>query len=100
MRNKLEIYWSEESVKKTDQIILFLNKNWSEKEIESFLNALYSFEDIVTYFPEIYPESQLLTGYRRAVLLKHISIIYTIEHNTILIHTLFDNRQDPSNLTI
>lgn len=59
MRNKIKVIWSEESIRRTDQIILFLNEKWSEKEVLNFLLDLKSFEEIVTHFPEIYPQSQI-----------------------------------------
>jgi plasmid stabilization system protein ParE len=98
MANKLDVIWSNESVRSVDQIIKFLNENWTTKEVEIFLIALAGFEEIVSRFPEIYPKSLIKKGYRKAVILKQISIIYSVEKNTIKIHTLFDNRQDPAKL--
>jgi len=34
-------------------------------------------------------------GYRKAVILKQISILYSVKRNSILVHTIIDNRQDP-----
>ena len=59
MRNKLDVIWSAESIQRTDQIIKFLNDKWTNKEIINFLEDLKSFEEIVSNFPEIYPESQI-----------------------------------------
>ena len=98
MRNKFEVFWSNESIVRTDQIIKFLFSKWTEKEVLIFLSELKSFEVIVSNFPEIYPKSQLKKCYRKAVINKQISIIYSIENNSILVHTLFDNRQDPAKL--
>jgi plasmid stabilization system protein ParE len=95
MRNKLDVIWSDESIQRTDQIIKFLNEQWTNKEIINFLEDLKSFEEIVSNFPEIYPESKIKKGYRRAVINRQTSILYSIEKKLILIHTLFDNRQDP-----
>ena len=98
MAEKLEVKWSSESVRRTDQIINFLLENWSEREVKHFLMALEGFEEIVSRFPKIYPPSIQKKGYHRAVRLKQISIFYSVERNIIKVHTLFDNRQDPSNL--
>ena len=98
MRNKLDVIWSAESIQRTDQIIKFLNDKWTNKEIINFLEDLKSFEEIVSNFPEIYPESQIKKGYRRAVINRQTSVLYSIENKSILIHSLFDNRQDPDKL--
>jgi plasmid stabilization system protein ParE len=98
MRNKIEVIWSLESAKRTEEIVKYISENWADKEVLNFLTDLKSFEEIVSYFPEIYPESQIKKGYRRAVINKQTSVIYSIEKNLILVHTLFDNRQDPKKL--
>ena len=98
MADKLDVIWSNESVHKTDQIIKFITENQSNKEVENFLTALAAFEEIVSRFPEIYQKSLIKKGYRKAVILKQVSIIYSIEKNLIKVHTLFDNRQDQTRL--
>ena len=98
MRNRLEVFWSIESVNTTDQIIDYLNSEWSEREVNNFLEALKAFEEIVSLFPEIYPDSQIKKGYRRAVIVKQVSVLYSVENDRILEHTVFDNRQDPEKI--
>ena len=98
MRNKIEVIWSGESIRRTDHIILFLTENWTEKEVLNFLIDLKTFEEIVSNFPEIYPESQIKKGYRRAVINKQTSVLYSYENGLILVHTLYDNRQNPEKL--
>ena len=47
MADKLEIVWSDQSIQRVDQVLKYLLDNWSEKEIENFLNAIDGFEEIV-----------------------------------------------------
>ncbi len=98
MANKLDIIYSNQAVLRTDQIINYLLENWSEKEVKNFLEALEGFEEIVSRFPEIYPQSQTLKGFRKAVVAKQISVIYSIHKGEIRVYTLFDNRQNPKTL--
>ena len=98
MANKLDISYSNQAVLRTDQIIKYLLENWSVKEVKNFLDALEGFEEIVSRFPEIYPQSQTLKGFRKAVVAKQISVIYSIHKSEIRIYTLFDNRQNPKTL--
>ncbi len=58
MRRRLEVLWSEESKLRTDEIIEYLLHRWTQKEALNFLNALKKFENIVSQFPAIYPESE------------------------------------------
>ena len=76
MRNKLEVIWSYEAAKSSDQIIKYLLEEWTVKEAFNFLETLKGFEEIVSY-------------------LKQISILYSVKRNSILVHTIIDNRQDP-----
>ena len=98
MANKLDITYSNQAVLRADQIIKYLLENWSEKEVKNFLTALEGFEEIVTRFPEIYPQSMTLKGFRRAVIAKQVSVIYSIHKGEIRVYTLFDNRQNPKSL--
>jgi plasmid stabilization system protein ParE len=98
MRKKLEVHWSNESVRRIDNILSYLSENWSDKESTNFLKSLDAFEEIVSYFPEIYPESLVKSGFKRAVISKQISVIYSIRRNVIEVHTVFDNRQNPDKL--
>ena len=95
MRKKLEVVWSEESAKQTDEIIRYLEKKWSSKAATDFLDTLANFEDIVSCFPELYPLSGSLKGFRKAVIVKQVSVVYRVDENKIKVHTLFINRQDP-----
>lgn len=98
MPDNFEVRWSSESARRTDQIIKYLFENWTEREVKNFLLALEGFEEIVSRFPHIYPPSNQKKGHHRAVIMKQISILYSLERNIIKVHTLFDNRQDPSKL--
>lgn len=100
MRTEYDILWSKESRFQFDRIILYLRKEWTEKEVNKFISRIKDFERIVTKFPEIYAESNKNAGLRRAVLSKHNSVIYKIERENALIrvYTIFDNRQHPDKL--
>ncbi len=98
MRKRFKIHWSQESIRQTDHIIQYLDENWTIKEISRFLSALKGFEELVTYNPEVYPESLLKKGFRRAVILKQISVIYSFESEIIKIHIIYDNRRNPEKI--
>jgi hypothetical protein len=59
---------------------------------------LRRFEKIVSISPQIYPSSELKQEYRRAVISKQISVLYSIEDSIVKVHTVFDNREDPSSI--
>jgi hypothetical protein len=60
------IKWSTKSLDNASLIKTYLKDNFSQKEINSFFSLLEAFQEIVTVFPKIYPESKK-TKIRRAV---------------------------------
>ena len=100
MRAEFEILWSKESKLQFDRIILYLRKEWTEKEVKNFVGQIKNFERIVVKFPELYAESNKKVGLRRAVLSKHNSVIYRVDWEKSLkrVFTIFDNRQHPDKL--
>jgi plasmid stabilization system protein ParE len=100
MKTELKILWSKESKFQFDRIVLYLRKEWTEKEVNKFIVKIREFEQIVVKFPEIYAESNRKADLRRAVLSKHNSVIYKIdwEKSLIRVYTIFDNRQHPDKL--
>jgi toxin ParE1/3/4 len=60
----------------------------------NFLDAVELSLKNILIFPEMY--SICYANFRRCVIRKFpFSIFYTIEENEIVIHSVFDNRQDP-----
>lgn len=88
-----KVIWSLESSKKVTSIKKYLYEEWSEKEVENFLNRLQHFEKLVIHYPTIYPASKKYSDLRRAVITKHQSVIYEIDEDIIRIHTILDHRQ-------
>ena len=79
METEWKILWSKESKFHFDRIVLYLRENWTEKEVKNFVFQIKNFEQIVLQFPEIYPESTRKVKFRRAVLSKHNSVVYSID---------------------
>jgi len=97
MRTNFVIRWSKESKFKFDRIILYLRREWTNKEVHKFIVNIRNFEHLVVKFPELYAESNKERGLRRAVLSKHNSVIYKIDKNKslIMVYTILDNREQP-----
>ena len=55
---------------------------------------LITFQDGILGFPDLYAEYYF--SFRRCVIRRFpFSIFYTIESEEIIVHSVFDNRQDP-----
>jgi len=93
-----KLFWSEEAISNLEGILNYLEKKWSNSEISNFKTFLSKNLELITKFPLIFPESEIVSGLRRAVLNKQVSIFYKILDEAIYIAYLFDNRQDISRL--
>ena len=93
-----KLYWSEESVSNLEDILNYLESNWTAKEIENFKRLLTKNLELISIFPTIFPKSQYIPNLRRAVLSKQVSIFYQVIKEVIYITYLIDNRQSQEHL--
>ena len=62
-----------------------------------FLDCLEAAIETIIQMPKLYPEQY--DNFRRTLVRRFpFSIFYTIESKEIVVHSIFDNRQDPSRL--
>jgi len=95
-RKKLTVYWTSETLKNASSIKNYLKENFSEKEVERFYSLLSSFEEAISIFPKLYPQTKKKDKIRRAVLSREFSVFYRISGNQIQVLAILDNRQDLS----
>lgn len=92
-KKKLIVEYSKQSLKNTKEIVSYLRRKFTEKEVNNFYQSLRDFEKIIITYPTLYSESKK-KKIRRAVISKVLSIYYLINKNTISIVAIFDNRWD------
>lgn len=80
----LEILWSKRADKKFDKILKYLSDEWGNKVTMSFVKKVYDFLDILSEFPEIGTLENKEKGIRGFVIIKQVSIFYTIRDNRII----------------
>jgi plasmid stabilization system protein ParE len=92
----LEIEWSRSADKKFDTIIEYLQKEWGEKSVNTFVKKVYDFLDILVEFPNIGTPEDKTKNIFGFVVVSQITIFYRIKSNRIILLNFFDNRQDPN----
>lgn len=97
MKSISKVVWTREAVDCLEEIIAYLEENWSEKEIKKFVIKLEKQISIIKNQPYSFPKSYYIKA-RKSVLSKHSTIYYNIFGDVIYIITIFDNRQNPKNL--
>jgi len=95
MKNGLKIRWTEESINNLENIISYLESNWTNKELIKFFIKLEKQIQIISVFPEAYPLSKRKGKVHRCVFIKILTIYYVTDNEHLIILSLFDNRQYP-----
>jgi plasmid stabilization system protein ParE len=94
-----KIEWSLEAQANLNNIITYLENEWTEKEIRYFSERLDKQLSVILQTPEIYKKSSRKTGLRECQITNHSTLFYAYDNEKLYIVTVFDNRQDPQKLT-
>ncbi len=99
MGSTYKLVWSEEALTNLQGIIDYLGYRWSEREIQNFARILDRKLNLILTNPLMFAQSEISVELRKVVLSKQTTIHFRIENAEIHIITLFDNRQNPDNLS-
>ena len=94
----LEISWSEEADANLAEIISYLQKNWTDRELKKFSKILEEKINLISEYPLLYKQSERLLGTRECVITKHNTLFYIVDKGSIYIVSIWDNRQHPEKL--
>jgi plasmid stabilization system protein ParE len=100
MKSGLKIRWTEEATKNLENIIIYLETNWTPKELTKFFQKWEKQLLIISLFPEAYPVSFTKKRIHRCVFTKNLTIYYTIEDDFLILLSIFDTRQHPDKTKI
>jgi plasmid stabilization system protein ParE len=71
-----EVFWSDSAKISFDKIIEYLTNNWSNKEIEKFVNRTNEVLSTLKRYPEMCRPSLKRKNVRIALLNKHTQMVY------------------------
>jgi plasmid stabilization system protein ParE len=100
MKSTYKIIWTDEAFKNLENIIAYLEKFWTEKEIRKFARLLDKQLILIKKNPSLYPFSKKSNDIRKSVLTKQITLYYRITETEIYLISLFDSRQNSDKLKI
>ena len=98
MKTGLRIRWTEEATKNLEDIVVYIEANWSSKELKKLFRKFEKQLIIISNFPEAFPHSLKKKKIHRCVFTNHLTIYYTIENEFIVLLSIFDTRQQPSKI--
>ena len=93
-----QVILSQTAAKKIDNLLTYLETNWSENVKLKFISKLEYRISIVRQKPEAFPKSKIKKGLHKCVITRQTTIYYTFDEKSINILTIFDNRQSPDKL--
>jgi plasmid stabilization system protein ParE len=89
------IFVSERAERNLENILHYLEEEWSESVKKAFLEELnFNFERI-SMMPYVFPKSEKFENLRKGLITKHANIFYQVFDEYIDIVTIQDTRQSP-----
>ncbi len=89
-----QIVWLPKAEEHFEELITYLQKNWSDKEIESFVNQTEKVLSFISQHPRLYRSSKK-KDIHEALITKHNLLLYKVLSTHIELLTFFDTRQNP-----
>lgn len=89
-----EIRWSEQAEITFFEVVEYLNQNWTQKEVDNFIDETYSVIELISKKP-LLSRSSGLENYREILITKHNLLMYRIREEEIVLLSFFDTRQHP-----
>lgn len=92
------IRFSKSASTKLENLLIYLEKEWSMKDKENFIRKLDKSLLQIQNHPVSFPSSEKIKGLRKCVVTKQTTFFYKCSDHAINVVALFDNRQDPDSI--
>jgi plasmid stabilization system protein ParE len=89
-----EIRWTPEALKSFQKVIDYLETNWTEKEVKSFITSTNRVAQFISQNPKMFRATNH-QDLREALVTPHNLLIYKIQKTSIDLITFWDVRQNP-----
>lgn len=97
----MEIVWTDEAEETFQNIITYIRKWFTEKEVDNFVIGTYEVLTVIKTHPKLFPVSKIrkFQSARKAVIHPHSTLFYRITTNKqITLLSFWDNRANPQKL--
>ena len=96
----LPIVWLPESIETFNDNLLYLEEQWTNQVINTFLDRVEEVLERIAENPALYPVYRKEEQIHRCVVNEHISLYYRIKENQIDLLTFWNAHQNPKRLKI
>jgi plasmid stabilization system protein ParE len=90
------IFISERAERNLENILQYLEEEWSESVKKAFLEELNFNFDRISLMPYVFPKSEKFENLHKGLITKHAYIFYQVFDDYIDIVTIQDTRQNPN----
>jgi plasmid stabilization system protein ParE len=95
----LKIQWTKRAAESFDNIVNYIEENWSENSAKSFVQKTYKLLDQIAENPDMCQQIQG-KDVKRGIITKQTSLFYRVMDNNIRLITYWDNRRNPKKLRL
>lgn len=89
-----KIVWSKLASKKFEAVINYLRQEWTEKEVDKFIDATFETLENISETPRMYRQTSK-ADIHGPLITPHNLVIYEIHSDFIGLITFWDTRQNP-----
>lgn len=89
-----EVVWTDEAIQTFYDIIKYLQTDWSEREVETFVCATDRVIDYITDRPRMFRKTSV-TNVHEVLITPHNLLIYRVKPSSIELISFWDTRQNP-----
>ncbi|MBA7556704.1 hypothetical protein ES705_49421 [subsurface metagenome] len=96
----MDIFWTPKARRTYFEVLNHLKKNWTEREIQNFINEVNNLLDQIKQNPEMFKESRKKKNIRKGFITKYNTLYYRVKprKKELQLLVFWDNRQDPGKL--
>ena len=98
MSRKIKL--SRRSLHKLEKLLDYLEKEWSAKVKEDFIEKFDKAVKIIQNNPLTFQKSEIVKGLHMCIISKQTTVYYRFDDECVYIVTFFDNRQNPDRLRL
>jgi len=85
------IKWSEKAESDYFAIIDYLLDSWGRKSAKDFKNTVEHTIDLISKMPTLYPLTDFRAGLRRCVVVKQVSLYFTLNERVIMVQRILQD---------
>lgn len=100
MTNGYKILWTDFALLELEQTIIYLEENWTERELKNLVLKLEETLFLISQNPNLFQDYGSDKNIRKVVFANYNSLYYRTNGETIEIISFFSNRQNPKKLKL